>query len=155
MTEEKVIEIAKELIKKAQPAYLSTVDINGEPWVRAVENMRNPEIFPHEYKILKEYDDSITPYINTNTSSNKVEHIMENNSVAIYYCSPPEWKGIMIKGIAEIVTDPELKKRIWREEMLQYYKKGHTDPDFTLIRIIPKYMKSWYTSKHFELIISE
>ncbi|NHJ40840.1 MAG: hypothetical protein FK731_12485 [Asgard group archaeon] len=155
MTEEKVIEIAKELIKKAQPAYFSTVDENGDPWVRAIENMRNPEKFPHEYKILKEYDDSIVPYINTNTSSEKVKHVMENNSVAIYYCSPDEYKGIMIKGNAEIINDLELKKRIWTKTMFQYYPKGYTDPDFTLMKINPKYMKAWYTSKKYELKIDE
>jgi general stress protein 26 len=155
MADEKIIEIAKELIKKAQPAYFSTVDENGEPWVRAIENMRNPDKFPHEFKILKECDDSITPYINTNTSSNKVKHIMENNSAAIYYCSPDEYKGIMIRGIVEIVNDPELKKRIWLDSYLQFYPKGYTDPDFTLLRLRPKFLKSWYESKHLVLELSE
>ncbi|NHJ49830.1 MAG: hypothetical protein FK733_18705 [Asgard group archaeon] len=155
MTEEKIFEIAKELIPKAQPAYFSTIDENGEPWVRAVENMRNPQVFPHECKILIEHDDSITPYINTNTSSNKVKHILENTSAAIYYCSPTEWKGIMIRGPVEIITDMDFKKKLWRKEMLQYYKKGYTDPDFTILKLHPKHLKSWYTGKHFELKLSE
>jgi general stress protein 26 len=155
MTEDKVLEIAKELIKKAQPAYFSTVDENGEPWVRAIENMRNPVKFPHEYKILKEYDDSITPYINTNTSSSKVKHIIANNIASIYFCSPDEYKGIMIKGIVEIINDPDLKKRIWLDSYKQFYPKGHTDPDFTLMRLIPRYLKAWYNTKHHVLELSD
>ena len=74
MTKEKIIQIAKELMLKAQPAYFSTIDANGEPWVRAVENVRNPDKFPHDAKVLKEYDDSLNPYINTNTSSEKARY---------------------------------------------------------------------------------
>ncbi len=148
-------EIALELFKKAQPAYLATIDENGLPQIRAVENIRNPEKFPHDAKILLEYDNDITPYISTNTSSKKIEQILENNSAAMYFCSPDEYKGIMLQGNIEIVNDPDLKKRIWQDSMLRYYPKGHTDPDFTILRLRPKYLKSWYKSRKSEVRLSE
>ena len=80
---------------------------------------------------------------------------MKNNSAALYYCSPDEYKGIMLQGIIEIVDDPDLKKRIWQDSMLRYYPKGHTDPDFIILRLRPKYMKSWYNSRKNEVRLSE
>lgn len=155
MKDEEIIEIARELMKKAQPGYFTTIDSNGEPQIRAVENIRNPDKFPHEAKILSEYDEGINAYISTNTSSVKIKQIMENNSAAIYFCSPDEYKGIMLQGYVEIVNDPELKKRIWIDGMLRYYPKGHTDPDFTILKLIPKYLKTWYKSRKYELKLSE
>ncbi|NHK32900.1 MAG: hypothetical protein FK730_16250 [Asgard group archaeon] len=155
MNDEKIIEIAKELLLKAQPAYFSTVDENGEPQIRAVENIRNPDKFPHEAKVLSEYDQEINAYISTNTSSKKVAQIIENNSASLYFCSPDEYKGIMLQGYVEIVNDPDLKKRIWVDGMLRFYPKGPTDPDFTILRLIPKYLKAWYKSGKHELKISE
>ncbi|MBK5113086.1 MAG: pyridoxamine 5'-phosphate oxidase family protein [Candidatus Heimdallarchaeota archaeon] len=155
MNEEEIKKIAKELMIKAQPAYLATLDENGFPQIRAVENVRNPEKFPHDAKTLLEYDDDIIPYISTNTSSEKIKQILENNSAAMYFCSPDEYKGIMLQGDIEIVNDLDLKKRIWQDSMLRYYPKGHTDPDFTILRLIPKYMKTWYKGKKGELKISE
>jgi len=155
MNEEEIKEVAKELMKKAQPAYLATIDGNGLPQIRAVENIRNPEKFPHEAKTLQEYDNNIIPYISTNTSSEKIKQILENNSVAMYFCSPDEYKGIMLQGIIEIVNDPDLKKRIWHDGLLGYYSKGHTDPDFTLLRMRPKFLKAWYKTGKHEITLSD
>lgn len=150
-----IIKVARELMKKAQPAYLATIDSNGEPQIRAVENIRNPDKFPHEAKILSEYDQDINAYISTNTSSVKVTQIIENNSAAIYFCSPDEYKGIMLQGYVEIINDSDLKKRIWLDSMLRFYPKGHTDPDFTILKLIPKYLKTWYNSRKDELKMSK
>ena len=155
MNEEELKEIAKELIVKAQPAYFATIDENGLPQIRAVDNIRNPEKFPHEAKTLLEYDSDVIPYISTNTSSEKFKQIMENNSAAMYFCSPDEYKGIMLQGIIEIVNDPNLKKLIWHDGLLRYYSKGHTDPDFTLFRMRPKYMKAWYKTGKHEITLSD
>jgi general stress protein 26 len=142
MKEDEIKEVAKELMIKAQPAYFASLDTNGLPQIRAVDNIRNPEKFP-------------IPYISTNTSSEKFKQIMENNSAAMYFCSPDEYKGIMFQGIIELVNDPELKKRIWHDGLLVYYSKGHTDPDFTLFRMKPKYLKAWYKTGKHELTLSD
>ncbi|MGC9779635.1 MAG: pyridoxamine 5'-phosphate oxidase family protein [Candidatus Heimdallarchaeota archaeon] len=155
MKNEEIIEVARELMKKALVGYLATIDSNGEPQIRAVENMRNPDKFPHEAKILSEYDQDINAYISTNTSSVKVTQIIENNSAAIYFCSPVEYKGIMLQGYVEIINDSDLKKRIWQDSMLRYYPKGHTDPDHTILKLIPKYLKTWYNTRKDELKMSK
>lgn len=155
MNEEEIKEVAKELMRKAQPAYLATIDGNDLPQIRAVDNIRNSEKFPHEAKTLLEYDNDIIPYISTNTSSEKLKQILGNNSAAMYFCSPDEYLGIMFQGNMEIVNDPDLKKRIWHDGLLRYYSKGHTDPDFTLLRMRPKYLKAWYKTGKHEVTLSE
>ena len=141
--------LVKELMEQTSAAYLATIDENGFPYIRAVFNLRCPEAFPHPARILKEYeDDPYTTYISTNTSSLKIKHIKANNKVAIYYCKPGEVKGIMLQGKAEIVDDMEFKKNIWEENWTRYYPEGYIDPDFTMLKIKPEYMKGWYRGHH-------
>ena len=125
--------------------YLATINENNEPEIRAVENLRCKEKFPHEASILEKHEkDPLVNYISTNTSSNKIKHIKENSSISMYYCKPEEHKGIMLKGKVEIIDDMDLKKEIWREECIRYYPKGYTDPDFTLLKLKPVFLKSWF-----------
>ncbi|NHJ85571.1 MAG: hypothetical protein FK734_08925 [Asgard group archaeon] len=156
MNEKELREIAKELLLKAQPAYLATIDENGLPQIRAVENLRNPTKFPHDAKILQEYEeDDIVPYISTNTSSKKINQLLKNNSAAMYFCSPDEYKGIMLQGFIEFVEDMDLKKRLWQDSMLRYYPQGFTDPDYTMLRLKPIFAKTWYKSRKNEIVLSD
>lgn len=146
-------QIAQEILFKTKVGYLATIDENGFPQIRAIDNLRSPERFLHASEILNELDDKLSVYISTNTSSQKYKHIKRNNNVAVYFCLSDEFKGIMIQGTAEIIEDMDFKKKIWTDGWEIYYPKGYTDPDFTLLRIKPKFMKSWYQfGKHEEKI---
>ncbi|MHA2308106.1 MAG: pyridoxamine 5'-phosphate oxidase family protein, partial [Candidatus Heimdallarchaeaceae archaeon] len=137
-------EIAQELMKTTYAAYLSTIDKNGFPYIRAVFNLRSEERFPHPAKIISEYDENpYTVYISTNTSSIKVDQIEKNNKIAIYFAQPNDVKGVMLQGEAEILNDIDFKKRIWMENWTVYYPQGHTDPDFTIIKMKPTLLKGW------------
>ena len=149
MKEITIEDIALDLIIKAPVVYLATINENNEPEIRAVENLRCKKKFPHESAILEKYEKNpLVNYISTNTSSDKINHIEKNKSVAMYYCSPSEYKGIMMKGPIEVLDNLELKKDIWKEGCERYYPKGYTDPDFTLLRLEPTYLKSWYGTKY-------
>jgi len=145
--------LVKELIEQTSTAYLATIDKNGLPYIRAVFNLRCPKSFPHSTKIIEEYEtDPYTTYISTNTSSIKMKHIRINNNVAIYYCKPGDIKGIMLQGKAEIMEDMEFKKNIWEDNWTIYYPKGYTDPDFTMLKIKPEYIKGWFRGHHIHRI---
>ncbi|HUU77599.1 MAG TPA: pyridoxamine 5'-phosphate oxidase family protein [candidate division Zixibacteria bacterium] len=149
MTKKDIKEIAKELIGKSPVVYLATINENNEPEIRAVENLRCRNKFPHEAAILEKYEENpMTNYISTNTSSKKIKQIEKNKTVALYYSIPEEYKGIMMKGKVEILNDLKLKKEIWVEGSERYYPKGYSDPDFTILRIEPNYLKSWYGLKY-------
>ncbi len=143
--------IVRELMKQTSTAYLATIDEKGFPYIRAVFNLKCPDSFPHPAKVISEYDDNqYTVYISTNTSSIKMKHINERNNIAVYFSIPSEGKGIMLQGQAEIVKDMEFKEKIWVENWTQYYPKGYSDPDFTMLKMKPKYLKGWYRG-HLEL----
>ncbi|NPD87394.1 MAG: pyridoxamine 5'-phosphate oxidase family protein [Asgard group archaeon] len=138
-------EVTKELLEKTYAGYLSTIDENGFPYIRAVFNLRSLEKFPHPAKVISDYDDDpFTVYISTNTSSTKVKQIEKNSKVAMYFALPNDVKGVMLQGEAEVLDDDEFKKNVWMESWTMYYPKGHTDPDFTIIKIKPSLLKGWF-----------
>ncbi|MFX1256224.1 MAG: pyridoxamine 5'-phosphate oxidase family protein [Promethearchaeota archaeon] len=144
MDDKELRKFALDLMTRTKVAFLATIDEEGLPQIRAIENLRNPDKFPHSSKIFIGYDDNFLVYVSTNTSSEKIKQIINNANIAIYYCIPEEYKGVMIRGYAEIVDDLEIKKKIWIKRMKIYYPKGIEDPDFTLLRLIPNYIKGYY-----------
>ena len=149
MTKKDIEDLALELLSKPSSAYLATIDRNGFPHIRAIFNLRCSEKFPHPAEVIEEYEENpLTVYIATNTSSVKIKQIKENNNIAIYYSHPSEIKGIMLQGHAEILDDIELKEKIWVDDWVMYYPKGYTDPDFTMLRLKPKFLKGWFKGPH-------
>lgn len=144
MNDKKLRKFTLDLMTRTKAAYLTTIDEDGLPQIRAIENLRNPDKFPHQSKVFVGYDDNFLVFISTNTSSEKVKQIKNNPNIAIYYCIPEEYKGVMIRGYAEIESDLEIKKKIWEKRMKIYYPEGVKDPDFALIRLIPNYIKAFY-----------
>jgi len=155
MIEKDVKEIAYEIMLKTKVGFLATIDNEGFPQIRAIDNLRCPDRFLHAAQVLGKLDDKLSVYISTNTSSEKIQHIMKNKTVAVYFSLPDEFKGIMLQGNIEIFDNLGFKKEIWTEGWEFYYPKGYTDPDFTILRIKPKYLKSWYQSGKFELKLSD
>jgi len=146
---EETKKLLDELLLKPNAGFLATVDENGVPSIRSVYNLRCKESFPYSVKVINEYDSyPYTIYISTNTSSVKIKHIRKNPNVAIYFSLPKEIKGIMLQGKAEIMEDMEFKKAIWEDDWAQFYPKGPTDPDFTMLKIKPTLLRGWYKGHH-------
>ena len=144
---EDLTEFTIDLMKRAPVSYMATVDADGLPQVRAMENLRCEEKFPHPSKVLSDYD-PLTSYISTNTSSKKLKQLVKNPVIALYYCVPKEYKGVMIRGKAEVLDDLDFKKSIWMDSWTMYYPKGVSDPDFTILVVKPEWMKAWYRGIH-------
>ncbi len=138
-----------DLMKRAPVAYMATVDGDGLPQVRAVENFRCSDKFPHTSEVISKLeDDPLTSYLSINTSSNKLRQVENNPVVALYYCVPLEYKGVMLRGNAEVLDDLEFKKTIWVKGWERYYPQGYSDPDFTILKIKPDWVKTWYSGIH-------
>jgi len=105
MLEKDLIEKIKRLISKCDVGNLTTIDKNGFPHTRALENHN-----PHE---------DFTFWFATHRSTRKVEEIRFNPKVSIYYYLIKEGGYVCIKGEAKIKTDEESKKYLWLQE-LQY-----------------------------------
>jgi len=106
--------------------------------------LRNTEQHPTLSKIFKPHDHDLLIYLATNTSSEKVQQIRDNPAACVYYCVPQEFHSLMLGGTIEIVTDMEMKKKLWQQGWELYYPAGPTDPDYTLLKLTPIKAKGWY-----------
>ena len=154
MDKKESLELCRNLLDIAWPAYLTTIDAKGYPQTRAMFNLRNKKWFPKLISFFEERAD-FTVIISTNTSSTKISDIKTNSKVSIYYCDPESWRGVMFGGDIEIVDDLTVKKALWHDDWTRYYPKGYDDPDHTVLRLIPTSARGWTGSSTFKLELGD
>jgi len=141
-----------ELIKKADMAYLTTIDSNGFPSTRAMFNLKNSKQFPKLVDFMAKYND-LTLFFTTNTSSSKIKHIMNNPKVSVYYCDTEIYHGFMCQGEIEIVENKTIKHAIWLDEWKMYYPDGKDSEDYSILRLEPNYIKQYFNLQQSDLIL--
>ncbi|NOR38295.1 MAG: hypothetical protein GQ580_01750 [Candidatus Thorarchaeota archaeon] len=146
-------EMGLRVMEATPAAYFTNVDEEGFPQTRAMFNLRNKEKWPKLAPLFVDHDDDFMIIFSTNTTSTKVEQMKENPKVSVYYCQPEEWKGMMLSGVIEIVSDLSLKKSLWHDGWEKYYPKGYDDPDHTVLRLFPTAAKGWNQSRTFQFMI--
>jgi general stress protein 26 len=52
----------------------------------------------------------------------------------VYFFHPLFFKGVMLKGTMEVLTDIETKARFWNKGDTKYYPNGVTDPDYCILK---------------------
>lgn len=109
------------LIDKQKTAFIGSVDAEGFPTIKAMLQPRKREGIKHIY-------------LTTNTSSMRVAQYRANNHACIYFCDRRFFKGVMLQGTMEVLTDSASKEMIWREGDTMYYKEGVTDPDYCVLK---------------------
>ena len=70
----------------------------------------------------------------TNTFSLRVAHYKANPKACIYFCDAEGFKGMMLRGTMEVLTDATSKEKIWRNGDEQYYPGGVTDPNYCVLK---------------------
>ena len=109
------------MIDKQSICYISSIDENGFPNTKAM-------LKPRKRNGVKEI------YLTTNTSSLKVKSFRNNAKACLYFCDRRFFRGIMLKGLVEILEDQESKDMIWQDGDEMYYPEGKTDPDYCVIK---------------------
>ena len=137
MNEKEVRRLSLELMESAEAAYLTTIDHSGYPQTRAMLNLRKKEQYPELYQLFGKHQEDFLTYFTTNTSSTKIHQIKENRKISVYYCKPSDWRGLMLSGDIEIVSDRSIKESIWQKDWELYYPGGHTDPDYAILCLRP------------------
>ena len=132
------------LMVESRAAYLTTIDEKGFPITRAMFNLRNNEQFPELLEFFQNQNNDFVIYISTNTASSKVTHIRNNPKISVYFCDPDDFKGVMFGGVAEIVEDRDVKRKIWLDWWTKYYLEGVDDPDYTLLCLNPKHVRYYH-----------
>ena len=102
-------------------AYISSIDSEGFPWTKAMLNTRVREGIK-------------TFYFSTNTFSIRVAHYKANPKASIYFCDAEGFKGMMLRGTMEVLTDAASKELLWNDGDEQYYPGGVTDPNYCVLK---------------------
>ena len=58
----------------------------------------------------------------------------ENNHACIYFCDTRFFRGVMLRGTMDVLTDSASKEMIWQEGDTMYYPEGVTDPDYCVLK---------------------
>lgn len=109
------------LIDKQKTAFIGSIDAEDFPTIKAMLQPRKREGIKHIY-------------LTTNTSSMRVAQYRANNHACMYFCDRRFFKGVMLQGTMEVLTDSASKEMIWREGDTMYYKEGVTDPDYCVLK---------------------
>ena len=109
------------LIDKQSVSFISSVDADGFPNTKAM-------LPPRKREGIKFF------YFTTNTSSMRVAQYRKNPKACIYFCDKRFFRGIMLKGIVEVLEDSASKEMIWQEGDTMYYPEGVTDPDYCVLK---------------------
>lgn len=125
-SQEKVVEksledIAKEVMMSSKNCALITIDSLGFPKARTMDP------FPPE--------ENFTVWLATNPRSSKVKDIVQNNKVTLYYFDKDASGYVSIQGTADLVDDPEMKQKFWKEEWKNFYKDRESN--YLLIKFTP------------------
>ena len=75
-----------------------------------------------------------TFYFTTNTFSIRVAQYKANPKASIYFCDAKGFKGMMLRGTMEVLTDAASKEMIWRDGDTEYYPGGVTDPNYCVLK---------------------
>ena len=106
---------------KLKIAFLGSVDSEGFPNVKAM-------LQPRKREGIKVF------YFTTNTSSMRVAQFQANPKACVYFCDQRFFRGAMLRGTVEVLTDEESKRMIWQEGDEVYYAQGVTDPDYCVLK---------------------
>ena len=109
------------MIDKQKTAFIGSIDAEGFPNIKAMLQPRKREGIR-------------SIYLTTNTSSMRVAQFRKDNHACIYLCDNRFFRGVMLRGTMEILTDNASKEMIWQEGDTMYYKEGVTDPDYCVLK---------------------
>lgn len=102
-------------------AFISSVDADGFPWTKAM-------LAPRVREGIKVF------YFTTNTFSLRVAQYNANPKASIYFCDTKGFKGMMLRGTMQVLTDAKTKEMIWRDGDTEYYPGGVTDPNYCVLK---------------------
>ncbi len=129
-------ESLEKLIDKQSVSFISSVDKDGFPNTKAM-------LAPVKREGVKTF------YWHTNSPSMRVKQYRDNPKACIYFCDEPAFRGVMLKGIMEVIDDPAVRKEIWKDEFSMYYEGGIDGGDFIVLKFTAETGR-WYGNYHSE-----
>lgn len=112
----------EKLVRRSKVCILGSVDVNGYPNSKAM-------LRPRKILGVKTF------YLPTSIKSEHVLQINSNPRVSLYFYK--RWfgfKGVLLIGNAEIITDTDVKEMLWEKKDLKLFAAGATDPDYCALK---------------------
>lgn len=117
--------VAREIIKQSGTCTLITLDSLAQPRARIMD-----PFLPEEDFII---------WFGTNSNSRKVGELIANKRATIIYYDKAGASYVSLYGVAEIVTDEDIKAQYWKSSWQNFY------PDYPegycLIKFTPDYLE--------------
>jgi general stress protein 26 len=127
-------ETIEKLIENAGVSIISSVDESGFPNTKAM-------LPPRKREKLKNF------YFTTNTSSMRVKQYNANSKACIYFFDKRFFRGVMMIGRMDVLTDQKTKEMIWQDSDTMYYPLGVTDPDYCVLKFTSEKMRIYQNFK--------
>lgn len=116
------------MIDKLKTAFIGSIDSEGFPNMKAM-------LQPRKREGIK------TIYLTTNTSSMRVAQYRENNHACIYFCDTRFFRGVMLRGTMEVLTDPASKEMIWQGRGYDVLSRRSDRPRLLCFKIYSDFRK--------------
>lgn len=124
----------EKLIENTGVSIISSVDEFGFPNTKAM-------LPPRKREGIKNF------YFTTNTSSMRVKQYNTNNKACVYFFDKRFFRGVMLMGKMEVLTDQGTKEMIWQDGDTVYYPLGVTDPDYCVLKFTAGKMRIYQNLK--------
>ena len=115
------VETIGNLIEKQSVSFISSIDEDGFPNTKAM-------LAPCKRDGIKTF------YWHTNSPSKRIKQYRDDTKACIYFYDKRFFRGVMLKGIMEVLDDKKIKKELWKDEYTQYYTGGMDSGDFIIIK---------------------
>lgn len=122
------LEKAEKLIKHKKIAVIGSCDENV-PYVKAV--------------LVEKKDGIKTFWFGSNTPSLRAQQYMKNPNASIYFFNRVLYKGVMLSGKMEVLTDAESKKALWKPSFKHIYA-GVDDPEYCVLKFTAESGKYYF-----------
>jgi len=134
-------ETIEKLIDGAAVSIISSVDEQGFPNTKAM-------LPPRKREGIQSF------YFTTNTSSMRAGQYRINNKASVYFYDKRFFRGVMLLGRMEVMTDEKTKEMIWRDGDTMYYPLGVTDPDYCVLLFTADKMRVYqnFKSENFDIV---
>ncbi|MFV8268313.1 pyridoxamine 5'-phosphate oxidase family protein [Flavobacterium sp. GT2N3] len=77
--------------------------------------------------------------------SDKNKEIEQNTAVQLFFAHSGIGSYMVVNGEAEITTDREMIEKLWTPVVNIWFKEGKSDPNVSLIKVIPSSAYYWDT----------
>jgi general stress protein 26 len=141
MNTTQILEAGKLLIEKSKEAFVGSVDQDGYPNIKAMLKI--------------ETEGLRTFWFSTNTPALRVQQFKENPKASVYFADVQAYKGIMLLGEMEVLTDYEVRKKMWREGFEIYYPGGIDDPYYCVLKFTAQKARFYYRRPYDTFSIEE